>query len=82
MKVYPLEPIQETFYSYLGAQGSDATYTFPQYFPELPKCSEVTGYTIINQSPPGLLTYPADNCQSIPCLEVGIDTAVSQDITF
>jgi hypothetical protein len=74
--------------SYVGANtvgtGSGASFSFSAISSKLPKCTQILGYEIIEQSPAGKITYPsAKFCQfSDPCLSLDFDVSEVQVITF
>ena len=68
--------------SYIGAIGSDASYSFTASVSGLPKCSKINQYEIVDLSPVGAITYPSASCMTDPCLSLDFDTTQVRDITF
>ena len=64
--------------------GAAAEISFTEFEPSFQSCygSSVT-YAIVNQSPAGLLTYPASSCGSNPqCNKIEVDTLNPGTVTF
>jgi hypothetical protein len=74
--------------SYVGANivgtGSDASFSFSAISSKLPKCAQILGFEIIEQSHDGKITYPSTKfCQfSDTCLTLDFDVSEVQVFTF
>lgn len=66
--------------TWIGATGTDAFYTFPEFMSTLPKCQYVTGYTVTESGGGSRVTYPSARCLANPCLFIDIDVSAVADI--
>ena len=64
--------------------GAAAEISFSEFEPTFQGCYGTTvTYAIVNQSPTGLLTYPASSCGSNPqCNKIDVDTLNVGTVTF
>ena len=56
--IYP-SPVSSYVGANLEGNGVGASYSFDATLADLPKCTEIIGYEIIDQSPAGKITYPS-----------------------
>ena len=68
--------------TFVGAEGSQARYTFSASVSTLPRCNEIQFYEIIDVSPPGAITYPSESCSTDPCLVIDLDVRTEGTISF
>ena len=72
--------------TWIGAPSLQSIYTMNSAFmAKLPKCLSIISYEAVEESPSGILSYPASSCMTSPCLSWDIDSSVAHEappVTF